>query len=207
MKNLPIIIGLFLATVSILMGQIPRAVAQFSGMTVLGDHMGYLWGALVVAWLYNENWRKSFTASFLCMLVSYAAYYSALIALYQLNFIPLALSPLHYLRSFVFWTILAGIVCILASTAVWVVRHTESKVLKHGIFLTSFLVMIGAMFWSNRFFIIGWNGIRTITPIDYIPVWRFMGHLFEIVFAFIVTIVIWGLAFRSVVKQNNNHTK
>ena len=63
-RYLPIIIGLLLATTSIIMGQIPLTIAQFSGISVIGDHVGYIWGVLIVAWLHHESWRKSFAASF-----------------------------------------------------------------------------------------------------------------------------------------------
>ena len=72
--HLPIAIGLILATASIIMGQIPLVIAQFTGISVIGDHIGYLWAALIVAWLYHESWRKSFAASFITIFIAYVVY-------------------------------------------------------------------------------------------------------------------------------------
>ena len=84
-KYLPIIIGLFLGTVSIIIGQIPTAIAQFSGMTVIGNQMGYLWGVLIVSWVFYEKWLKSFISSFLSMNIANLTYYLSIVAFYVFN--------------------------------------------------------------------------------------------------------------------------
>ena len=200
-KFLPILIGLFLAAVSILIGQIPLAAAQFSGMTVIGSHMGYLWAVLIMAWLHHEKWHKSFTAGFLTMTVTNIFYYSTLLAFWAFDIgrAPSAIPPLHLLRSFVFWTVISAIVCALAATAVWMAIHAKSKLLNYGIFFVAYLGLIGVTFWSNRFFNIGWHGIGTVSPINYVQTWRFIGHLFEIGFALVVTTILLGIGLRNTI--------
>ena len=198
---LPIIFGLILATASIIMGQIPLAIAQFSGISVIGDHIGYLWAALIVAWLYHESWRKSFAASFITVFIANVVYYIVLIAFYLFDITPFALPPLHYLRSFAFWMIVACVVCILAATAVWMARHANSRLLRYGIFFVAYLGIIVAMFWSNRFFIISWQGIRAVSPIYNVQTLRLMGHFFEIGFALIMTTLILGFGYRTAFKE------
>ena len=131
-------------------------------------------------------------------------YYTVLIMFYLFDIIPFVLPPLHYLRSFIFWIIVACIVCILAATAVWMARYAKSKLLNYGIFFVAYLGIIVAMFWSNRFFIVSWQGIRAVNLIYNVQTLRLIGHLFEIGFAFIVTTLLLGFGLRFVFKENRH---
>lgn len=203
-KYLPITIGLFLAVVSIAIGQMPIAITKFSGMTVIGNHMGYLWAVLIMAWLFNEKWYKSFAAAFLTMTVANIFYYSTLILfwVFGLGRAPSSLPPQHLLRGFVIWTVISAIVCVLAAIAVWMAQHAESKFLNYGIFFVAYLGLIMVAFWSSRFFNIGLHGIGTVSPINYIQTWRFIGFVYEIVFGIVVTTMLLGIGLKNIYMKN-----
>lgn len=200
-KYLPIILGICLGIVSIIMGQVPRAVAQFSGMTAIGNHMGYLWLALIVAWLCSQSWRKSFAMSFLAILAANLIYYPVL-TIFHLFDIALAPPPWHLWRSFVYWTAIAAIISVLAATAVWLALKAKFKLLNYGIFLVSFLGMVLVMIYENRMFIISRGGI-TLFQHNYAQAWQVAGHYYQLGFSLVVTVIILGVGLNAVVKKKN----
>jgi len=182
-------------------------VAQFTGMTVIGNAVGYLWAALIVAWIYHENYRKSFVMSFLVLLSANLIYYPIL-AIFHLFNITFAPPPLHLLRSFVYWTIISAIICLLASIAVWMARYVKLKLLNYGIFLIAYIGMIGVMLWENRMFAINWGRITMIVSIQ-AQTFQAIGYLYELVFGLVVTTIILSVGLKTVVKKsksdNNNN--
>jgi MFS family permease len=206
-KFLPLIIGVTLAVASIAMGQINRAVAAYSGMTVIGSTMGYLWAALIMTWIYKDSWRKGFFMGFLTLFISYLIYYPSLILLYHFDIIPIALSPMHYLRSFVLYTVIAVFVSFFATSAVWLALTCKYKFMTYGIFVAAYLVMIIAIFWDNRLFHFGMNGFSIAIPLRELYDWQLARGFYELGFAFIVTTFLFVIGLRSVMTKSRVITK
>ena len=189
-RYLPLIIGLFLGAISIIMGQIPTAVAQFSGMTVIGNHIGYLCGVMIVAWVYHEKWFKSFLAGFLTMVTANLTYYVTIIAFYLFGIgrSPFPPTPLQSVLGFIMWTIIAAIVCVLAATAVWMARRARSRFINYGIFIVSYAGLLGVIYFFQILPAMAWYEASRAG--DFFVAWRFAGRLFEIGFAFMITTVL-----------------
>ena len=202
-KFFPIITGLFLGAVSIVIGQIPTAVAQFSGMTVIGNQMGYLWGVLIVSWVFHEKWRKSFINSFLSMTVANLTYYLSIVAFYVFNIgrSPFPPTPLQSFYGFVQWTIISAFACILAATAVWMARQAKFKLFNYGIFAVSYLGLLGLIYFLQVLPTINWFEVSRAG--DFFLTWRFVGRLFEIGFAFVITTVLLSIGLRNTIKKEN----
>ena len=200
-KFFPIVTGLFLGTVSIVIGQIPTAVAQFSGMTVLGNHIGYLWGVLIVSWVFHEKWIKSFISSFLSMIVANLAYYLSIVAFYVFNIgrSPFPPTPLQSFYGFVQWSIISAFACILAATAVWMARQAKFKLFNYGIFAVSYLGLLGLIYSLHVLPAINWYEVSRAG--DFFVVWRFVGHLFEVGFAFAITSILLGIGLKNITKK------
>ncbi|MCL2171614.1 MAG: hypothetical protein FWB71_05615 [Defluviitaleaceae bacterium] len=207
-KYIPLFVGLFLGIISIIMGQIPRNIAQFTGMTMIGNEIGYLWGALIVAWVCYENWRNSFIASTIAMTTATFTYYSVLIVLYHFEPIRFAMrinEPVaSQMMGFVMWTIIGVIISLLAATAVWMAKCAKSKLLNYGIFAIAYIGMLGVIFYFRALFAIRWYKM-TIERDGVIHSWDFfIGMLYEIGFAFVVTTILVGIGLGIIIKKNRN---
>jgi hypothetical protein len=204
-RYFPLITGLFLGAVSIIMGQIPRNIAQFTGMTMIGNEMGYLWSALITAWVYSKNWKKSFITSAITLITATFTYYFVLIVLSNFEtmryLMRLGESAANQFRGLIYWTIFSIIIAVLAATAIWMAKHAKSKMLNYGISLIAYIGMLGVLYYFRGRQAIGWYGMKMaeegyIRSLNY-----FIGLLYEIGFAFVVTTVLVGIGFRSIVKE------
>ena len=195
---LPIIMGVFLGAISIIMGQVHTAVAQFSGMTVIGHNEGYLLGALIAAWLNWERWAKSFAASFLTLTFANITYYACILVFYFTGWgrSPFPPSPMNTLFSFVLWTVIASIICLLAATAIWMARCAEAKWLNYGIFAVSYAGLLGVVLVFRLRPFIGWYNM-TVGRDGFTQTWRVAGFIFEIVLAVVIITVVLGIGFRN----------
>lgn len=198
-KYLPLIVGLFLGAVSIIMGKIPTAVAQFSGMTVIGNHIGYLLCALTMAWIYCKSWRNSFIAGLLTMTAANLTYYVSILAFYLFD-IGYPPTPMNTLLSFMQWTVISAIICVLAATAVWIAQHSKSHWLNYGIFIVSYFGLLGVIYLYQVRFFINWYSI-TFARDGFVQTWRFAGYLYEIGFSFVITTIILSIGLRVVIKK------
>ena len=203
-KYFPIILGVFLGAVSIIMGQVHIAIAQFSGMTVIGHNEGYLLGALIVVWLYWDGWRKSFLVSFCYLFAANITYYACILVFYftGLGRSPFPPSPLDTLFSFTLWTIIMAIVCALAATAVWLARFAKSRLLNYGIFAVSYLGLLGVIYSNRVNFLMMWHE-STMARDGHVVAWRLVGYVFEIVFAVVLTTVVLGVGLRRRLKNGS----
>lgn len=201
MRYLPVLIGLFLGVVSVVMGQVSRGVAQFSGMTIIGNEVGYLWAALILAWVNWKSWRKGFFAGFISLSIASGTYYGILLFQDFFTSKP-STEPWHsQLIGFVFWVIIGGAVCVLAATAVWMARCAKQKWLNIGIFVLSYIGLIGASIYYNRMFVVRFFGI-SLFPHNYADTYRVIGYFFEAGFAFAITTVLFVIAISSLKKHN-----
>ena len=207
LKFLPIIIGVFLGACSIIMGQIPTVFAWFTGMTVVGTHMGYLWGSLIAAWVFNKKWKSGFLASYLALTIANLVYYGTIVVFYVsgLGRSPFPPTPLQSLLSFVLWSILSAIVCALAATAVWLAWHAKSKLFNRGIFVAAYIGLLGVIFFWHVLPTINWFTVSREG--DFFVAYRLSGRLFEIGFAFVVTTALLVAGLKTIVKspQDSNN--
>ena len=200
-KLIPITLGVFLGAVSIIMGQMPFVLSQFLGLRSIGTHLGYCLGALAMAWLFHESWRKGFIASFVCMTAANITYYLSVLAFYLFGFgrSPFPPPPYQTLMSFVLWTVISAIICVLAATAVWMARYAKSKLVNYGIFAIAYIGLIGVIFLDSRMFVVGLGGIRR-SGVSIEPAVLLAGYLFEIGFSFVMMTAVLGIGLRAIVK-------
>jgi len=201
-KFFPITLGIFLGANSIVMGQIHTGVAQFSGMTIIGTHIGYLLGVLIIAWLNWQSWLKSFITGFVTMTFANLTYYLTIIVFYLTGWgrSPFPPSPPHSLRGFILWSIISAVTCVLGATAVWLARHAKHKWLNYGIFAVAYAGMLGVMVNFHLRPAIGWY--RMSRGGDFFQTWRFVGRLYEVGFAFVLTTVILGIGLRILLRKH-----
>ena len=195
--KLPIIVGVFLGANSIVMGQVHTAVAQFSGMTVLGHNEGYLLGALAMAWLAWERWHRSFVTSFLTLTMANITYYGSILVFYFTGWgrSPFPSPPLHSLTGFVMWSAISAVVCVLAATAVWFARQEQSKWLNYGIFAVSYVGLLGVVWFYRLRPFVNWYNM-TVGRDSFVQTWRVAGFIFEIVLAVVLITVVLAIGFR-----------
>ena len=201
-KYLPITLGLALGAVSVIMGQIPVAAAQFSGMTVIGNHTGYLLGALVIAWMNYESWLKAFISSLITMTAANLTYYLSIIAFYVFNIGRSAFppAPIESLEGFAYWTLVSSAVCALAAAAVWIARRAKSKWLNYGVFAATYAGMLGVIYYYQLRFVIRWYNNSMVRD-GFIETRRFAGYLYEISFAIILTTIVLSVGLRALVNE------
>ena len=206
-KYLPIIIGVTIGAISILMGQVHTAVAQFSGMTVIGLNEGYLLAALLVAWLNRQRWRKSFFASFLMLSFANITYYVCILVFYftGLGRSPFPPSPMNTLFSFTLWTVIAAIVSALAATAVWMARRAKSALVNYGIFAVSYVGLLGVVWFYRLRPFINWYNM-TVGRDNFVQTWRVAGFIFEIGLAIVLITVVLAVGLKVMHKEKRDAT-
>ena len=187
------ILGVFLGATSIMIGQMPIIIAQFSGMTVIGTHVGYLLGALTAAWIGWHSWRKSLAASLLTMAMANITYYGCILVFYFTGWgrSPFPPPPFQVLLSLIQWTIISAIVCVLAATAVWMARRAQSKWLNYGIFAVSYVGILGVIYYYSIAPTISWfSALQTAGAFNGL---HLAGRLLEIGLALVITTVVLGI--------------
>jgi len=199
-KYLPFIMGLVLGVVSIVMGLIPNGIRQFTGLTVIGNHVGYLLGALVVAWVYHEKWLKGFLLSSCMIIIANAVYYAFVFAF---SFFDLfggqTESYMSNLYGLLTWCVIGIVVGLLAATAVWMARKANARLLNYGIFCVSYLGMLGVIYVYNvRFVLTLYRFSAFDSPLS---VRQFVGSIFEVVFAVVLTTVVLGIGLRERIRM------
>ncbi len=197
-KYLPIIMGLLLGVISIIVGQIPNGIRQFTGLTIIGNHIGYILGALIVAWVYAKNWVKSFLLSSFMLTIANFTYYAFIFAFNLL--IVQTESHMSNLIGLISWLAISVAVSAMAATAIWLVRHLKSKLLCYGIFAMVYLGLLGVIYLYKVRFIINWYGASRVG--DFFEAWRFAGYIFEIVFAVAITTVVVAVGLRQLSKED-----
>ena len=198
----PVVTGIFLGAVSIIIGQVPTAVAQFSGMTVIGNQTGYLLAVLILAWVYFKRWRDSFWAGVIAMTFANLTYYLSILAFYifKIGRSPFPPTPLQTLFSFTLWTVISTVVCVLAATAVLLAYQNKHKIIKYGIFAVSYIGLLGVIYFIQVRFLINWYN-QTINNNGFVQTWRLAGFLFEIGFAFVMSTLVICIGFKKILSQ------
>ena len=191
-KYLPLIMGLLLGGISILMGLIPNGIRQFTGLTVIGNNEGYLLGALIIAWLHHKSWVKSFLWSGFMIIVATITYY---IFIFAFNIFGVqSESHASNLRGLLFWSVIAVLVGLLAATGVWMARKAASKILNYGIFAVACLSMFGVIYLYRVRMVL--NLYRFSAFGSALSVRQFVGSIFEIGVAVVLTIIVLGIGFK-----------
>lgn len=194
----PLIIGVFLGAVSVIMGKIPLIIAQLSGMTVLGGHVGYLLGALIVSYLNSQKWLKSFISSSLTIIIATVVYYS-LICMFRVFHIGFTEDFSSMVEGLIFWSVI-GLICgTLSASAMWLVTHIKSKLLCFGIFITMYVGML-VVIYLYHFNII----IRDYSS-GYIASRYMISDIFEIAFAIVLTTALLVVAIKKTLFPRAKH--
>lgn len=193
-KRFPIIMGLSLGVISIIMGQIPNGIRQFTGLTVIGNHIGYLLGALIIVWACSQTWKNGFILCSFMLTIANVTYYSIIFA-FSL-FRATGESFMSNLLGLIRWLVISIIVSALATTAVWIVRNAKSKLLSYGMFAIAHIGMLGVIYYFNVRFVVIWYK----ASFEHFQYWQFAGYLFEIVFAILLTTLILAIGLRRYIK-------
>ena len=212
-KFVPVIVGLFLGIIPIVNYHTPSTVGQFSTMASIASPIGYVLSIFVIAWIYKENWKRSFFASFLTMTTAFLTFYLTVhplntlifqirprrILLIGIQFPPEAFTICWSLVYFVLWTATFVVVCAIAATVVRTILVSKSKMLKLGVLITSYAGLLGLLYYHVGRYVIGWywatsRGDRLFTPLI------FAGHLFEVTVPLVLMTIFFGIGLKSIIK-------
>ena|GEM_PF-1236205 len=199
-KYLPFIMGAVIGVISIVMGLIPNGIRQFTGLTVIGNHVGYLLGALVVAWVYHEKWLKGFLLSSCMIVIANTVYYAFIFAF---SFFDLfggqTESYMSNLYGLLTWCVIGVVVGLLAATAVWMARKAKSRILHYGIFGVSYVGLLGVIYlYQVQFVLTLYRYSAFDSPVS---VRQFVGGIFEVVLAVVLTTVVLGIGLRERIRM------
>ena len=195
-KYAPLIIGVLLGVISAVVGKLPRMVAQFSGMTVIGNHVGYLLGALLIAYLNSQKWRRSFILSSLTIIIASAVYYF-LILIMRILGIGNTENLIMMATGLIFWSCV-GIVCgALAATAAKLMTKSKSKLIRQGTLFATYLALLVVVYLFHVRLIINiYGGLERMVArhIIHIPI----GGIAEVVFAVTLLTMLWIVSMRKI---------
>lgn len=203
---LPPIVGVFLGTISVLMGQIPPAAALWSGMVVLGNHFGYVLGALIVAYFNTQNWKRSFWTSTLTIIIATVVYYVLIEILGVLGIAEYVVFEGigRTLIDIAMWSAIGAIVGALSATAMWVARHGKTALLRVGALAAAYAAVLWVLWFSYGGGILAFYRNFYIKQ-DYLTGYfggrNFAGDLFETAFAFVTATVLFAVAAAAAVKR------
>ena len=189
--------GLFLGCVSILMGLIPNGIRQFTGLTVIGNHVGYLLAALIVAWLYSERWVKGALLSGGMLVTANVIYYAFVFAFNAFGV--QSESHLSNLFGLLAWSVIGLVIGLLAATAVWLARKAKSKILNYGIFGIAYLGMMGVIYVFQVRFVLALYRFSTFDSASSRR--QFAGSIFEVGFAVLITTAVLGIGFKHIIND------
>jgi hypothetical protein len=142
----PLIIGIFLGAVSALLGQTPPAIALWSGMHVLGNHVGYLLGALAAAYLNARSFWKSFAAAAATIFIASAVYYALIYLLGALHWARYTESVGDMFAGLAFWTALGAVCGAPAAAAMRLIRRGGLKIIRISAAAAVWLGMAAVIF-------------------------------------------------------------
>jgi hypothetical protein len=197
MKNkiiIPLIVGVFLGFISVLVSRVPAPVAAWSGMRVLANHVGYLAGALLIAYINSDKWLKSFITSAFMLTAANLVYYLLIHLGGVFGLFP-AHSFLTELADLAIWTVIAVICAALSATAIMFMLHGKTKSLRIQAGIAWYFAMLGVIYIFNyhpvtvRYNCKYWRMQNYLT--DHTSGRNFTSDIFEIAFAFaLVTIIL-----------------
>jgi len=190
--------GVSLGVISIVMGLIPNGIRQFTGLTVIGNPLGYLLGALIVAWINYQSWVKGFILSSLMVATATITYYVIIISFSVLEF------RSYVISSKIIGLLMGGaigvVVGILAATAVWMARKAKSRVLNYGIFAIAYLGLLGVIYLFNVRIAFSFYGLLPFESES--EVRQLVGSIFEVVFSVLLVTVVLGIGFKHMMKES-----
>jgi hypothetical protein len=114
-------------------------------MRILGNHVGYLAAALIVAYLNLPTWRKSFLASTATIVVATLTYYG-IIAVLGISGLAFAEDAAHIAQGVALWSIV-GVACgLFSATTMYFTRFGKSVSLRWGTLLATYVMMLGVIY-------------------------------------------------------------
>jgi fumarate reductase subunit D len=196
-KYSPVWIGVFLGIISVLIGQIPKAVAVWTGMTVLGNHVGYILGALLSAYFYAHKWWKSFLAGASAVIIATLVYYLLIFLIQSSDRNTTTASGFE--EGLIIWPVIGIIVGLLSATGIWLFKSVKKNWQRRSVFGIGYIGMLFIIYISIvRFYI---NLHRSAPEVLARQPAGFPGAVFETAFAVVITTAVWGLAYRLFFKK------
>jgi hypothetical protein len=196
-KWMPLFTGVLLGTFSVVMGKIPKEIAVWTGMTVIGNHVGYLLGALITAYFNSQKWLKSFLSSSLTIIIATLVYYFLIFVIQLYNNSNAAYG---FEDGLIYWPV-TGVICGIFSAAfVWLLKRTKSKILFLSFFTVGYFSMLAVIYLRiARFYI-----ILYFTDPELISrqAAGLPGAIFEVAFAVIITTAVWCGAMKKTYKEH-----
>jgi hypothetical protein len=187
---LTLLAGIVFGLISVIMGQIPKTIAVWSGMRVLGNTVGYSLLILAVVYFYSQTWRRGFIAGSLVNLVATIMYYVPIYIILELS--PTVVSHQFSIYKFVQWTVIGVICAALAATAVRLLIYGKTRLIKYGALIAAYLGLMFAIYVQH---VIGFmNGYKNGFLERHNE--TVAGSIFEIAFAFVLTTALFVIAFR-----------
>jgi len=162
-KIIPLlIIGIILGTASVLIGQIPKPIALWSGLRLFSNHFGYTLVALTVAYFNIQSWKKAFWTSTFIIVVANFIYYTLIEIFGVLGLAEYVVFNVDKLPSiildFVMWSVIGMIICALSTTAMWYAKHGKTALLRIGVLVCVYLALF--------LVILEYSGLRLIVNVQ-----------------------------------------
>lgn len=185
---LPIILGAVLGVISVAVSHVHPAVVYWTGMRVIANHVGYLLGALLCAYVNRDKFWKGFVSGALAIMTANASYYLFIPVVNALN--PNVMSGVGFkLDSFIIWTVIGAVIAAL-SAAVMKFIFCRKKLLRTGALISWYAVMLYVVYWLHIPKIISRASLYYYIEGGYMTGYHgrhnFAGDIFEAVFSFIL---------------------
>ncbi|MCL2019782.1 MAG: hypothetical protein FWG70_08495 [Oscillospiraceae bacterium] len=188
---LPLIVGLVFGFISVIYSKIPAPAANWSGIRLLANHLGYLWYALVLAYINREKWVKAFISGFLAITVANITYYVVIFVMMELD--PRVIQHSFETMDLIMWTITGLVVGALSATFIRIVMFGKVKFVRYGAIFTWYAAMLFIIYYfvaSGIFVRMGnENFIQGGYMTGYYSKHYFVGDIYEVVLALAVTTV------------------
>ncbi|MCL2108151.1 MAG: hypothetical protein FWH20_02245 [Oscillospiraceae bacterium] len=186
---LPIIVGLVFGFISVFYSKIPAPVANWSGMRILANQLGYLWYALVLAYINREKWLKAFISGFLAVTASNITYYVVIFIIHELD--PTVIRHSFEAVDLIMWTITGGVVGALSATFIRIVMFGKVKFVRYGAIFTWYTAMLLVIFFFDVTAIFKRAGNANFISGGYMNGYYsnryFVGDIYEVLLAVAVT--------------------
>ena len=208
MKNkyvLPVIIGAVLGVISVIVSRVPAQVADWSGMRVIANHIGYLLGTLLLAYINAGKWSDGFIAGTLTMFTANVTYYVIIHFGGKLELFP-GHNILTELDALVWWTVIGAACAALSATIIKYVLHGKALFFRYGAAASWYGAMLFVIYMFDARRVINSYNSEVYKEHGYLTEYyggrNFAGDMFSIIFAFVLVTVIFILLTIKVKRSN-----
>ena len=206
-KYLFIILGVSLGVISVAIGKVPPAVASWSGMTILGNNVGYLLASLIVAYLCCEKFLKSFLLSAATVVIASFVYYG-LIFIFAILEIGYTESFPDIIRSLIFWIVVSVICGALSAISMHIVRRAKIKALRIITLIFTYTCLIFVIYRFEIISTINFRKDPTVTASGYLTGYfagrNYIADIYSIIFAFVLVTIFFIIALKKTLKDKSN---